>query len=276
MTKTLPKDLSSYDFLKAIAIILMVTDHMGHFFYPDETWWRIFGRLCVPIWFFLIGYARTREIPKTIWLGAGVLVLSSLISGQYLFPLNILFGLMAARYAIDGIAKRALRTGETLAGMFFLLFLLSYPSMLAVEYGTMGALFSLFGYIVRNREEAPFRKMPIFLFMVGSVFVYTIGQAVMLATLSWPQFTVLLLGTIFVCMLLSVFQPVTFPRLTKAMTFPVASVFRLLGRHTLLIYVLHLLLFRAVAMYLFPDRFGFLEWSFFTPGTGDYLQSIFF
>ncbi len=275
MANPLPKDLTSYDFLKAIAILLMVADHIGYHFYPDETWWRVFGRLCVPIWFFLIGYAKTREIPKTIWLGAGALVLSSLIAGQYLFPLNILFGLMVTRYAIDGIASRALRTHETLAGMFFLLFLLSYPSMFVVEYGTMGALFAVLGYITRAGEEVEFKKMPIFLFTAGSILVYAIAQALLLPSLSGVQFTVLLLGTAFICMLLSVFQPVTFPRLTKALTPPGAGLFKLLGRHTLAIYVLHILLFRAIAMYLYPDRFSFLEWTVFPESMGAYLGSIF-
>lgn len=275
MTKVLSKDLTTYDFLKAIAVILMVVDHIGFHFYPDEVWWRVFGRLCVPIWFFLIGYAKTREIPKTFWLGAGTLVLSSLLAGQYLFPLNILFVLMAARFMIDGIALRALRTNETLAGMFFLLLLLSFPSMFVVEYGTMGLLFSLFGYMVRNPQAVPFKRFPVFVFVSGTALAYAISQGSMMPTLSVDQFTVLMLGTIFVCMLLSAFQPLTFPHLTRILTPAGAGVFKILGRHSLAVYVLHVLVFRAVSVVMYPERFRFLEWTFFPREMGDYLGSVF-
>ena len=60
-TKTLSSYLTSYDLLKTLALVLMVIDHIGYFFYPEEMWWRVLGRLSVPIWFFLIGYANARD-----------------------------------------------------------------------------------------------------------------------------------------------------------------------------------------------------------------------
>ncbi len=49
MNKILPRDLTSYDLLKTLAVILMIIDHVGHHFFPDEMWFRVVGRLCVPI-----------------------------------------------------------------------------------------------------------------------------------------------------------------------------------------------------------------------------------
>ncbi len=276
MLKTLPKDLTSYDFLKIIAVTLMIADHLGYYFYPDDMWFRTFGRLCVPIWFFLIGYANTREIPKSLWIGAGLLVVTSMISGAHFFPLTILFGLMATRHMIDRIMAHALRSYETLAGMFFLLFLATYPTSIFVEYGTMGGLFAMFGFMVRHKEVLELKKKPYVIFIAASLFVYIISQSLLMPSLSGAQFAVLSLGSIFVCMLLGVFQPLTFPRLSQALTPPITGLLKLLGRRTLEIYVLHLLLLRAIAMVINPDDYGFYQWSLFPPGGSEYFMRLLF
>src|SRR5690606_26567456 len=126
----------------------------------------IFGRMCVPIWFFLIGYANTREIPRSLYIGAILLTVSAVVAGQYLLPLTILVTLGLARRWIDWIGRRALRTYETLAGMFFFLFLLSWPTELLFEYGTAGILFSFYGYVARHRADIPFNRRAIILFAV--------------------------------------------------------------------------------------------------------------
>ena len=82
MTKNLPRDLTSYDFLKAVAVLLMVIDHVGFYFYPDQQWFRVFGRLCVPIWFFLIGYARSRDLSLYLWGGMILLVFAQPAGGD--------------------------------------------------------------------------------------------------------------------------------------------------------------------------------------------------
>ena len=66
--QSLPKELTSYDLLKSLAVILMICDHIGYFFFPEEMWFRTLGRLCLPIWFFLIGYARGDEVSKLFWI----------------------------------------------------------------------------------------------------------------------------------------------------------------------------------------------------------------
>jgi len=272
----LPKDLTSYDFLKAIAIILMITDHVGYHFYPDEAWFRIFGRLCVPIWFFLIGYARTREIPKTIWIWAGALVVSSMIAGQFLFPVTVLFSLMLARHWIDGMMVRALRNYEAFAGMFFLLLCLSWPSGLLFEYGTLGFMFTIFGALMRNRKELEIKQRPVIIFVAASAFTFFLFQGLGMPHVSPAQGLVLFGGVGFVCWLLYVFRPATYPRLTQALPGPVIFLIQLMGRRTLEIYVLHILLFRGLAMILDPERFGLYEWRFFPPGASAYLSQIIF
>ena len=69
-SKTLPSSITSYDILKTFAVLTMIIDHIGLYFFPDEMWWRVIGRLSFPVWLFLIGYAQSRDIPKLLILGA--------------------------------------------------------------------------------------------------------------------------------------------------------------------------------------------------------------
>ena len=44
------------DLLKVIAIVTMLFDHMGLFFYHDNTWLRLVGRFSMPLFLFFAGY----------------------------------------------------------------------------------------------------------------------------------------------------------------------------------------------------------------------------
>lgn len=274
MASTLPSNLTSYDFLKTLAVVLMIIDHIGFFFFPDIMWFRVLGRLCVPIWFFLIGYANTREVTRTMYVGTVVMTLSAIMAGQYIFPLTILVTLAITRSIIDGIMVRALRTYETLAGMFFLLLLLSMPAELFFEYGTAGMLFAMIGYMARRPEKVPFERKTIALFIFGVGMVFIIGQGTLLPTLTSDQAVVLLLGTYAVLAMLWFFKPKEYPLLTGQMPWPAVFFLQLFGRRTLEIYVIHVVIFRLVAMAGNPERFGFFQWSLMPEGPLGFLKAL--
>ena len=52
--------------LKIIAMISMVFDHVGDMFFPDAAWFRVVGRLAMPIFAFCIseGFIHTRDKKK--------------------------------------------------------------------------------------------------------------------------------------------------------------------------------------------------------------------
>lgn len=244
----------------------MITDHIGHHFYPDEMWFRIFGRLCIPIWFYLVGYSSSSLNPLRLWVGAVLVFLSALISGQYLFPLNILFTIAAARYLREGVVLRALYSPVTMRGIFLIVLFGTFPTSLVVEYGSIVMLFVIFGAMMRRREvvklDAKYQK----LFVAVSFFVFFFEQGLMLPSVTPSQAITLFLGFVIVAAILWQFKPITFPVLTKKLTPILVYPIQFLGRYTLEIYVFHVIVFRLIAMVLFPQSYVFMGWHILPAG----------
>lgn len=261
MTKDLPANLTSYDLLKSLALILMVLDHVGHFFYPDEMWFRIVGRMCVPIWLFLIGYARSQDLSKGLWVGCALVALSAYVAGQFVLPLNILCTIILIRWLRGYFVIAAFRSAETLRGLFFILFFLTFPTALLFEYGAMGMMFALFGYAVRNKEiiGAQMEVRYLKYFAAASLFSFYIWQGVMMPHVSDAQALVLLFGLGGVGLLLWRFRGVEYQDSTRIMAGSFVKIFQMMGRRTLEIYVAHIIIFRGVCMYLYPQDYPLLE-----------------
>lgn len=264
MNKVLPPSLTSYDLLKSLAVILMVCDHMGYFFFPEEMWFRTLGRLCLPIWFFLIGYAKTDEVPKSFWIGGGIVALSSLIAGQHLLPLNILFTMAFVRLYRDGFVRYGLGSAQALRGMFFILLFLSFPTSLLVEYGAMAMLIALIGFMARRREAVYkiIERKYVLMFVAASFFSLFIIQGVSMPALNNPQALVLLIGYVSIAVILWRFEPVAYSDANKFIAGSLIRMFQIMGRRSLEIYVMHIVAFRFTAMVLFPEKYVFWEWEF--------------
>ncbi len=267
LPSNLPKELTSYDLLKALAIILMITDHVGHHFYPDEMWFRVVGRLCVPIWFFLIGYSKSADIPKSLWIGGVLIAASGVVAGQFLLPLNILFTIIIFRYIRRGTVARSFYSADGLRGMYFVLLFLTLPSAVLFEYGSMAMLFVLVGYMLRNKEEVQKSIEPQYLkiFAGISFFSFFIIQGVMLPSVSGYQAVFMMIGFSLIGFILWNFKPAIYVDAERHMARSVICLIQFMGRRTLEIYVAHILIFRAIAMYLYPESYGFMDWNYIPP-----------
>ena len=188
LISNLPKHLTSYDVLKSLAVVLMVVDHLGYFFVPDESWFRVIGRLSVPIWFYLIGYADRRFVQTSIWVGAAIVALSAIVSGEYFLPANILISLAIARLWIDRLMVGGLQSYEAFAGLFFLLFFLSFPTMLFFEYGAMGMMFTVLGFLRRHKEGLEINAFAMFGF-VAAITIFYIVISGLLIPVSYTHLT---------------------------------------------------------------------------------------
>lgn len=144
--------MTTTDVLKAFALLLILVDHVGHFLADDWPILRVIGRLGVPIFFFLIGFARTRDIPW-LWLVLGV-VLTGVdylwLGGFEDLQLNILFNFALIRLALP-VLERFLDRGFGRLGLVLLASALVMPLVNPwLEYGSEGWLFAIAGLMHRR------------------------------------------------------------------------------------------------------------------------------
>ncbi len=260
-TASLSPVLTSYDFLKTAAIVIMVIDHIGYFFYPEDMWLRAVGRLSAPIWFFLIGYAQSRDVGPRLWIGAGVLIVSAWVTGFPILPFNIIATMIAFRLLLDPMMAVIQRKPETLYPICFVFFLIGFPSAMVLEYGSTAMLLVMAGYFTRNRESLPYDKTEYAMFCLMAAAVYMLYQIkVFFPAFSLPQEILAGAGIMGVMMLCMCFRPFSYTDLTAKMPVPIAAFFRLCGRYSLEIYVLHLLAFKGIGIatgHIRVDYFSF-------------------
>lgn len=147
--------VTTTDALKAVALGLILIDHIGHYLADGWPILRVIGRLGVPVFFFLIGFAKSRDIPWR-WLLLG-LVLTGVdflwLGGLDRLQLNILFNFALIRLALPLIERHALAPLWRLAVLMAALAALMPLVNPFLEYGTEGWLFAVFGLLLRRLRE---------------------------------------------------------------------------------------------------------------------------
>jgi hypothetical protein len=263
MAKDYSPTITSYDLLKTVAVMTMVIDHMGFYFDPHDMWWRTIGRLSAPIWFFLIGYARSRDFSMKMWGGAVILLAASMATGMFIFPLNALFAMLFIRAILNPLMKVATRNAETLTAISIGLLVLSIPSYSIMEYGIQGLLMAMFGYIIRNRPVVGDIRSPKslprafglftlahYILLQGIIFKFTPAQIIVMSAG---------LGPVFIA--LYHFRLADYPVLTQKLPDFAVKGLRVLGHRTLEIYVAHLILFKIFTLIVDPARYTPFHWT---------------
>ena len=149
--KDFPSAIDNTDWLKIAAIILVSVDHFGYFFMDDDLWWSAFGRLAAPVFFFLMGYAKTRTVPLYwIWIGVILTLLDSWNADWTWMAPNIFLSFTLIRLARPHVQTFVQHHGWVAFGL--LVVALSAVSPIAadiVDYGAEGWLWALFGLYQR-------------------------------------------------------------------------------------------------------------------------------
>ena len=146
-----PRAVDNTDWLKTAAIILVLVDHIGHFFMEDDRWWGAFGRLAAPPFFFLMGYAQTRTVPlHWIWLGIILTLLESWNADWTWVAPNILLSLALIRIARPYVQILLQRYGWAAFALLVSVLVAVLPiAAKIVDYGAEGWLWALFGLCQR-------------------------------------------------------------------------------------------------------------------------------
>lgn len=185
--------VSTTDALKAAALLIILIDHIGHYLLPDLDLLRVIGRLGAPIFFFLIGFAKTRDVPmRWLWLGGLLTAIDYLWTGSLAASqLSILFSFAALRLVLPLIERFVLPSTWRIAGLVILLMLLTKPAALLIEYATSGWLFALLGLLHRRvldegegwsirRDGVGFAAMVFYIVAERSDYGFSTGLTVLL------------------------------------------------------------------------------------------------
>ena len=152
MTKKNPVlPVDNVDWLKSAAISMVVVGHIGYFFIDDAQWWSVFGRMAAPVFFFLMGYARSRTIPlHWLLIGFFLTLLDSWNTGWHWVAPNILFSLALIRVSRPHVLRVLQQYGWFAFTVISLVLLMVLPvAGDVVDYGAEGWLWALFGLCQR-------------------------------------------------------------------------------------------------------------------------------
>lgn len=259
-SKAFSLNLTTYDLLKSFALLLMILDHIGYYFYPENEWFRVIGRASMPIWLFLVGYARSRDLSKPLWVGAGILILSNFIFGGGVFPLNILATIIFVRLLLDRVVSLTFRNGEMCLYGTFVISTLAIVTYFFTEYGTIALLIAMAGYLARHRDEVNLSSAERNAFMGYTVALYALSQIVIFGfEKSVAQVMVAGIGA--ASLMLYYFEPRETPEIEGKLPGFVVSALKFGGRYTLEIYVAHLILFKLAACIYGFQRYGWFQWD---------------
>lgn len=248
MRKVLPVEITSYDLFKTFALVTMVIDHVGYYFFPEDLWLRVIGRVSAPIWFFLIGYANSRDLGEKMWGGLILLVAANLVVGMPVFPLNILATMIFIRLVIDEAMLRAVRNHEALLGVSLIVVFLVIPFMGFWEYGTAGVLFAMYGCMRRHPEALARLPKDSATLFITFVVVFYVGFQSLVFGFDRVQALSVAVGLLPVIFWMSVFRPQVYPAFTRALAPVGAGLLKLCGRFSLEFYALHLIAFKLIAL----------------------------
>ena len=260
----LPKEVTSYDLVKTFAVLIMIVDHIGFYFYPEALWWRVAGRMCVPVWMFLIGYAKSRDISFGLWNAALLLVVADVIVGWPVLPPNILFTVIVIRLFLDIVAgwfeKSEAMRSAVVAGMVALF----VPTIIIFDYGTSAFALALFGYYVRLCQEGRCTLSFMRGVMAFAGIFFVLSQQICFG-FNEVQFGVLAAGLLVVFLMMQNFSAREFPELGAKIGFAGRGFLQLCGRHSLEIYVAHLIIFKFTVLFLGLGETGWFAFKLLPP-----------
>ena len=147
------RPVTTTDAWKLFALAFVLIDHYGLFFDSDEVWWRLFGRLASPVFFFFIGFARTRTVPWS-WIFFGIVITATdYFTSPRDILINILLNFALVRLVLPTIEAHVMPHPLRLAALVAASAAVIPVLDPVLEYGGEGWLWALFGLAHRLALE---------------------------------------------------------------------------------------------------------------------------
>ncbi len=147
---------TAIDLWKTAALAVILVDHVGFFLLPEQPWLTAVGRAALPVFFFLIGFARSRHVPWFWWAAGAALTALDIwrLGGLEGATLNIMFNFALIRLLLPLIERHVFEHAWRLALLCVALALLIPFGEPFLEYDTQGLLLALVGLAHRRALES--------------------------------------------------------------------------------------------------------------------------
>ncbi|MFO0389651.1 MAG: TraX family protein [Alphaproteobacteria bacterium] len=143
------KAYTALDAVKLLAIICMTIDHIGAYMLPENQWLRAIGRVAPVVFLFLVGYSRSTEISRQLWIYTAITIAIQPFMAYPLFPMNIMVSIIIARLALRYCIRRNWLPEKAHEIVIFCA-VFSICTMPFFEYGSISILCAVFGRMVRE------------------------------------------------------------------------------------------------------------------------------
>ena len=127
---------------------MMIFDHVGSNFMPDQEMLRYIGRAAAPVFFFFIGFSNSKRTDFSLpVLGIAIVAIDYILFGKY--SANILISLFIFRLFNTILEDKDFNIKASAVFAIAFLTFLTFPSMHIFEYSTIGILPYLLGHTIR-------------------------------------------------------------------------------------------------------------------------------
>lgn len=242
---------STHDVTKFVAVIIMIIDHIGMFFFPEEHIWRSIGRIGFPIWFFLSGYARPSRVVTELYVLSVLMVLADAVTFYPVLPINALLSIAICRWFTRYLDKKDY-DGRSLIFIFIGFWVWWLPTVILFEYGTQALMFALCGYLHRKYPYARNTRLAFLLATLSFIALQQINYS-----FDTFNFLILVFGTGAVVYTLMNFEV----RFYEHWRWPwLKATFNFVARNSLYVYFIHFVGFVFLSTYLYPERNRAFQW----------------
>lgn len=244
--------LNSHDLLKAIAITLMILDHVGYYFLPQVIELRVIGRFSFPLFFFLIGYSHNYRFKWDVLVLFLAMAVQDATLHFPILPTNILLNVILTRIILQFLERVTWTTEQILTVLICMS--LGYLLLgLLTDFGIFGLVLALCGYFVRTKPQS---KLCLHWFIL----TFIAYSATAITGFKFPLIHSLVFITGLAAMFVFFYHYHLQVYSTVTNKNPAVYGVMILARYSLYIYAMHLMLFKLLKLYQYPELYIAFRW----------------
>ncbi len=231
------------DLLKVFATITMFIDHAGLYFFPEYNVMRLVGRIAMPIFCFFAGYNFKQKPNIKILLFGVLLYLITTIILRRIMIANILISIYIGQWYLYLFRNQLTKVNNSYLHIIVLV-LLGYITNYFFDYGSLVIAIMILGYIViHNPDRLKIDvAVVIFLSIINTFILFnSMFNAIFNPVLNASKLYALIV------IILGIFQ--YFLMVIKNFDQAISLNINIISRHTLLIYVIHLIIIQIIFIY---------------------------